>query len=927
MVKRYSIIILCLLFNVSILIAQSNEHPRIYTNDASKEDFLKTLEQVKWKSELVERKKETLEKYLSLVKEDSEWLVSRLQMNWKTKNDKVYLKGGNFSHSSGSAPVATVRFSGTRDWATDYNRPNLEDVIPYLDDPRGLFLEHKKTKKFEWVHPSKSGFAIELTNEEIMILAEDAAFLYWLTKHQKYAELAAPIFLTYIDGMYYRDAPIDLENSTQNDISGLATFEVIHEGIVIPLVTTYDFLYDYLVSKNTKFDNSIAVFQKWGDQIITKGIPDNNWNLFQARFLTYIGLVLDSNETYKNGKGKEYFLDHTFTTSTDRQLSIKESLLVYDFETGIWPESPSYSVHVTTTLLRILTLLDNATNQNEFLNYPIIEKATLASFQYLFPTGYTLGFGDSNHNILSPENFELLIANYQKYNNTEKEALISSLLDKMVFDNLYAREAKDYFQLFFYADELKPASNEGLQSLTSPTFYAPNVSMFNQRIGLGNNAVMISTVGSFGNHAHANGISLELFANNYVLGPDLGKGPSYWHEDHRNFYSRFPAHNTVVVHGKSDYAAMRTYNPFTLDNFYPQIGETPSFDKLTFSKVSFFEPETVSDQQRFTAIIKSNSEKAYIVDVFRSKKQKEGPQKHEYIYHNLGQSLELFNSKNQVLKLTATDDLSSKKGDLKGFDYFTDKKKLNYNQDMQALFRLKSKDSADNLMKIWVKGSQNQTIYNVKSPKSNALSSGTAPAEMVDEPLPTLILKRNESAWSNPFAVVFNPYLENGENPIENVSYSYLEKYPNTQIIEVLLSDKRTVDRLVINASENDIATEKSFFQRGFFSITRQSIIDNKLDFLFLAGMEKYQNEGWNIVSSGEPFTLTIESTGWGFLISTDKPITINMPLAKGTDAEIKFYDADDNLIIIRKGMTNRNDDTQVVFKIEKAYEKIEIIY
>ncbi|GAL78093.1 hypothetical protein JCM19274_4592 [Algibacter lectus] len=173
-------------------------------------------------------------------------------------------------------------------------------------------------------------------------------------------------------------------------------------------------------------------FKNGGDQIIINGIPDNNWNLFQARFLTYVALTLDNNDAYKNGKGREYFLDHTFTTSTERQLSIEESLLVYDQENGMWPECASYSVHVITTLLNIFTLLDNSTNNNELSKFPIIEKAALASFQYLFPSGYTVGFGDSNHKTLPPENFELLISNYSKYNNEEKEAVISGLLDQMI---------------------------------------------------------------------------------------------------------------------------------------------------------------------------------------------------------------------------------------------------------------------------------------------------------------------------------------------------------------------------------------------------------------------------------------------------------------------------------------------------------------
>ena len=917
---------ICFLSATLTAMAQVAEHPRIYINNEAKADFLNTLETVSWKKSLVEKKKNNLEKYLKYVEEDPNWLVSRLQMNWNTKHDKVYLKAGDFSHSEGSAPVATVRYSGTRDWATDYKRPKLEDVTPYFDDPRGLYLERKETGKKEWIHPSKAGFAIEKLNEQIMNLAQDAAFLYWLTNDKKYADFAAPVFLTYMDGMYYRDAPIDLNKTTQQHISGLATFEVIHEGIVVSLVTAYDFLYAYFQENNTSLEHSVSVFQKWGDQIIEKGIPDNNWNLFQARFLTYIALVLESDSNYSNGKGQEYFLDHTFNTSTDRQLAIKESLLVYDHENGIWPESSSYSVHVITTLQRIFTLLDQATNKNEFLNYPIVEKAALASFQYLFPSGYTVGFGDANHKILPPENFELLVANYRKYNLEEKEALISGLLNQMIAEKLYKREANDFFELFFYVDELKQEStgNVSIKGLTSSTFYAPNVSMFNQRMGEGNDAVMVSTVASYGNHTHANGISIELFANNYVLGPDSGKGPSYWHPTFRNYYARMPAHNTVVVDGQSDYHNMRSYNPYVLDNAYPESGQAANFDKITFSKVSFVEPKTKSDQQRFTAIIKSNTSQKYILDVFRSKKQNAGKQKHEYIYHNLGQSLDLFNKKGSALKLSSTSDLSSDNGDLKAYDFFTKKFKTQTSNDVMGLFTLKSEKQPNNYMKLWIKGSENQTFYSLESPKSNALSKGTAPTEVLDKSLPTLILKRNEAAWDNPFAVVFNPYMDGDNNVIENVSYDSLENYPNTQVITVQQAHNIT-DKIVLNAFDGDVIEKGDFFQRGLLSIERYS--EEKLDFMFLSGMIKYENKGWGIIAAGKPFTLSIEKTAIGFKFQTDQAITINMPFVKGTKpAELRLY-KNGKLVTTRKGTTNRNRDDQLVFKLEKGYQNAEIIF
>ncbi|CAH8281502.1 heparinase II/III-like protein [Mariniflexile fucanivorans] len=921
-------LVMVMLMCPSVSFAQELGHPRIYTTNASKTEFLESIQSTEWKKSLVDKKIINLEKYLEYCEKDPTWLVSRLQMNWKTKHDKVFLKGGNFSHSEGKAPVPTVRFSGTRDWASDYKRPKLEEVEPYFDDPRGFFLENKEGVK-EWVHSSKIGFTIEKINEQIISLIEDAAFLYWVTGDEKYAAFAKPVFETYMEGMYYRDAPIDLENGTQQRISGLSTFEVIHEGVLVRLATTYDFLYDYFKKEKVNIAHSDAVFQKWGDQIIVNGIPDNNWNLFQARFLTYVALVLDNNKAYKNGKGREYFLEYTFNTSTERQLSIDESLLVYDQETGMWPECPTYSVHVIASLLDIFTLLDHFTDKNELSNYPIIEKAALASFQYLFPSGYMAGFGDSGHKPLPPENFELLISNYRKYNNTEKEAIISGLLNNMISKGEYNRKADGLFELFFYVDDLKVTKDaqDGLSKLTSPTFYASNISMFNQRLGKGNDAIMVSLAGSYGNHSHVNGISMELFANNYVLGPDSGKGPSYWHTDHRDYYSRFPAHNTVVVDGKSDYGAMRGYHPFSLDNHFPKTGDTPNFDKLTFSKVSFLEPETKANQQRFTAIIKGKNSKGYIVDVFRSKKQEEGNQRHDYFYHNLGQSLEILDTTAKPLNLAETTDFGSKLGDLKAYNYLTNKKKTETAKDVHALFRLKSKNEADNLMKVWVKGSENQSIYKALSPKSNALSDGSAPAEVLDKGMETLIVKRDASAWENPFAMVFNPYVEGEENPVTNVIYSSLKENPNTQVIEVLLNDNKTTDKIILNTNEEDIIKTDNLYQQGLVSITRKVKDSQAIEYLFLSGIYNYQQDGWGIVASGTPVTISIQRSENTFVIENDGPIVIRAPFLEGKkSAELQVYE-NGKLIASRKGQINRSNPEQLEFRLSKAYSKAIIVY
>lgn len=928
--KPFAKILFCLLLipgSLGFLFAGGKEHPRIYITNEAKANFLQSLQQADWKAAIVKQKKERIDKYLRLCADDPKWLVSRLQMNWKTHHDQVFLKGGKFSHSAGRAEVPTVRFSGTRDWATDYRAPSLEEVEPYFDDSRGMFFKNKSTQVKEWVHPSKTGHIIERINERIMDLVADAAFLYWLTGEEKYAEFATPIYDTYMKGMYHREAPLDLENTGQQRLSGLATFEVIHERVVISLTTTFDFLYNYFQKKDYELDHSIAVFQRWADQIIRNGVPDNNWNFFQARFLTYIALALDEDSTYSNGKGQEYYLRQIFEVTTERQIALQEAILVYDQKNGIWPESPSYSMHVTTTLLRILTLLDNVTQDDEFKNYPIVEKASFAAFQYLFPNGYTVGFGDSGHSSIPTENFELLIANYRKYGDTERELLLSGMLNSSLREHPDKPRGRGLFELFFYVDTLKetPKVNfeELLANLTTPTFYAPNVSLFIQRMGTQENAMMVSTVGSLGNHAHANGIAMELYANNYVLAPDMGRGSSYWHADFREYYSQFPAHNTVVVDGISSYQSMRSYHPFKLDAHYPEIDEQQTgFEQVSFSKVSFVEPKTLSDQQRFTAMINSEAGSGYILDVFRSKKQTPGGQKHEYFYHNLGQALTLRDGKDQPLQFSPTEQLGTGHGDMKAYDYLTGKQTLYYTQDCQAMFTIEEQGKADNFMKLWIKGASNQALFSVWSPKSNALNARTAPKELLEEKIPTLIIRRNQEAWSQPFVVLFNPHVEGKDEIVSAVDFKEAASNAGAQIIQVQHSDEKIEDKIVVTTSANDVVDDDELYLKGLWAIQRR--IGEQLGFIFLADATRYSHQGWSIISIDEPATVSIEKTTSGFIIQNDKPVVISLP-KELKPAYAEYYEGD-QMVARRVGVIGRRNPSQVNFRFEKPYQKTIIL-
>ena len=205
--------LLFLLFSMTLLIGQQS-HPRIYISENQKSIFLERLKKIDKVRESVEAMKLKVDPYVLRHKSDPQWIVSRLQMYWKTKYKRVYVNGMYFSHGEGQAPVPTVRFSGSRDWATDYIVPKIEDVQPYMDDERGLYLQNNKKdgKPWEWVAPAKTGNIIERMNENILDLAENASFLFWLTNDEKYAVFASDILMKYLEGMYYRDAPLTVEN-------------------------------------------------------------------------------------------------------------------------------------------------------------------------------------------------------------------------------------------------------------------------------------------------------------------------------------------------------------------------------------------------------------------------------------------------------------------------------------------------------------------------------------------------------------------------------------------------------------------------------------------------------------------------------------------------------------------------------------------
>ena len=752
--------------------------------------------------------KAKIENVMSQVDKQPDWLYSRLQMFWKTNASDVFVNGEAFAHPGGErAAEPTVKYNGTRGFESQYNRPKLEDLVPYDDDEQGnVTYINKVTGKMEKTSPAKTGCNIAGVNRYIVGIARDAARIYAATGDMRYGQMAAKVFDVYMKGIAYRNVPIDLNHGHQQTLVGMTTFEVIHEDAINELTQMYP-----LIKNLVKDDQAVieAGFKKWAENIIANGVPHNNWNLFQADFIVKIALVLQDNQAYADGKGKQYYLDYIVNQNSIRQWSMNKLIdFGFDSKSKTWYESPGYSTTVLSSICDFANMLDEKAGIDLFKQRPILTEAVKTSAEYLFPNRMIAGFGDTHPGYLNTGGIDQVL----KYATRHKNKNLISEMN--LLKNAVAPKA--------------PISE--IEAYTSTLFYAPNVSWMAMRSGMDKqHDLMASINASLGNHQHANGISLELYGKGYVLGPDAGIGRTlYSGLDYLEYYSQMPAHNTVVVDGVSSYPVMMSQHAFKVVASYPEVSkEQPASkklsekklsiqkdselkDKITYATVSFIEPETQAQQQRTTAIVKTSAKGGYYIDVFRSKKKEGGDKTHDYFYHNLGQEMKVMDAASGLsLDMKRTEELAFAGGHLYAYSYIYDKKSAKMQNSVKTQFVTKILDDKvveamggqrEITMTMWMKKDENRTIFQALSPVNLEYERmPNQPYKVDEQPVLTFVARQKGEAWNHPFVCVYEPSSDTEPGDIASVDF-FTPSEPGAVGIIVKLKDG-TEQRIV--CSEN----------------------------------------------------------------------------------------------------------------------------
>lgn len=873
-------------------------HPRIAADPANAKAAIqgRLLRDPAAKAAL-DRLRDEVAVHVARHRTDPTWMVSRLQMYWQSRASEVFIRGGVFDHAGGEpAPVPTVRFPGARDATTIYGTPRLEDIPPYSEDPRGVLLINRETNAPEWAAPAKTGRVIESINTTIMRLAETAALVGWVTGEEDYTRFAADLFDAYMMGMHYRKVPQDLTRGHHQTIAGLSTFEVIQERILPGLATTYDFLHDALRARSPeKLPVYEATFKQWIDLTISNGVPFNNWNLIEARFVLAVAAVLGNDRDYPDGRGAQHYFDQVVNRSSLRQWSLFDLLeRGFDAETGIWNECPGYALGVVGDFATLVPTLDEMFQVDLAPHAPVIAKSVFATAQYLYPNGYTVGYGDSHHGHVNPGAARALAGHARRHGRTDEERAFlrySKMLDELNgsrgggrgrgSDSDRGREAI-FVRSAYMPDETLAAGT--LADYVSPTFWAPNASYFVQRNGLDpQTGLMIAHHGSKGNHMHANGVAVELYGRGLVLAPSSGIGTSYFQPDYHEYYSQFPAHNTVVVDGISAHPVMRANHGLNLLGCYPAPGvKTGVFPTVTFSDLHFLEPETNADQRRVTSIVRTGERTGYYVDIFRSRRKDGADRKHDYFYHNLGQRLSLAGADGSELALRPTDKLAFADGDLFAYDYLWDKKSVKTDRDYRATFTLSVPGHDDVLMQMWMKGAPGREIFAVKSPRSRAIDRGMVPADIAALPLPTIVAQQPGEAWTRPFVAVFEPTTQSEPSSIATIS-SFAPAGGPADFVGLTIEGKAGDRQHVFSATAvaGEITHAGKAF-RGLYAVIGES--HGMTQYLFLGQGRRIANADADIVASsdGAAAAFARQGSGWTFTASVPATLTLSRSLLGG---------------------------------------------
>jgi hypothetical protein len=854
-------------------------HPHVLVKAEDRSAVLQKIAAFSWAKNSYSTLVREVEPYVTRHREDPQWILSRYQMNWEQGRHYThfYAEGTRLRDRTGNAPVPTIRVSSAKRKPLDpdgyaYQLPQIEHLTPY-DARDSMYLQSAgPSGRWDWVDP---GALVGSINGAINELALKSAFVYWLTGKEAYGQFAEDILLQWARGARYNEP---LEGS---DVLGFLTFQTLNDASYRSLALVYDFIRDRLQNKASDTEALQIAFEKLARTQLERGYAGNNWYAAEMPTMLFAGLAL-KNEARRQ-RYIRYFLDEDYGTERIGQRSLRYTVEHWFTADGHWKEPPAYHNYPVVNIM-LAAMAAEKNDVEVFRMYPALFRPAYAMTRFLYPNGKALGFGDNHHRVSQNAMLlELALAMAVKYHHPDRDR-IAFELGKMIASG-YDRSDSGLWGLLFYVDTVTaPAQPPNAYPVTNALEFA---ACYSQRLGEHpQNALMYAVQGATYNHNHANGIAMELYGKGYVLGADPGADVTYETDLHREYYSMYAAHNTVIAAGRSGPTRpgfTKHIGQIELKKIEPPVGKPGVSDRCAFSMVSYTEPSTGTAQERLLAIVKATPETGYYVDIFRSDNQI----KNEYVYHNIGHKMLIRTAEGKSVLFRPTTQLHEDNGVLgPGYKHFLEKKESGiYEGNVLTTFILNEPDEM-----VWMNvhslGNTEREYFSVMAPRTH-----TAPSPLNELPTPTLVIRQTGEAWNRPFVNVFEPSRDHGQNhnvqQIRKVDpYTGPEGLLALEVTSII--NKKTYRQYIFKSDSNNVEmrAEGAQFQ-GMFGIV--GVQEDDLQFIYMGHGTTIGTQSVHArFVSGNAGSFYLEPVKNGYVYSATEPVALTFSYHASDSAYLK---------------------------------------
>ncbi len=821
------------------------EHPHILVNQQDRKTILEKISNQDWAGKIFSGMKSRLNTYVTRHKKDPEWILSRYLMNRipgkRYTNFISDADGTQLISYSGDAPFPTVRVAPhkrppiSKDGYT-YRQPAIEELVPNDTSMRMLMQVNSPDGRKEWADPQTF---VDNINEKINALALDAAIIYWLSGDTSYARFAADILSQWARGAYHQN-PIQGPCRT-----GFLSIQTLGDGSYEAMPLIYDFLYDYLRKNNYETKWYEPVFDKIAHTMTFRGFWNNNWFAAQTPALVFSAMALEDKTK------KDYYLNFVTTKDTINggcgHLSMPSVVKEWLTPDGHWKEPGGYHNFPVSSLLTASLALEK-NGIPVFKDNPALLDASYVMMKYSFPNLQAPTFGDTGPASQSPLSLEiglLMASNYQHPLLPQ----LTAAMKKLKAEKGYKREEADYLGLLCYLPQL-PEDKSNPDFTWSRSGQLDFAKAYFQRNGSEpKSALMYVVQGATYNHNHANGMSVELYGSGTVMAPDPGNGLTYEDPMHVNYYAQWGAHNTVIAGGISGPATVfkggggaKKIGEIKLTAMEPEADLPAVSPNFSFTTTLYNDLASNTNQERTLAIIRTSANTGYYLDIYRS----DHPLHNSYVYHNIGQDLQLLDSANKLITLTADSlPLAKKPFDPPGLRYIKNVQTTGeYNKNLTALFGIKDseKDTVPRFMRAIYTGEEKRIFYKGMAPPTK-----TVTPQFRSIPTPTLVSHQLGEARTRPFIAVYEPFIGKNNNSV--LQAECIKTNSSNTFTALHVKNKNNLEQFIFQSTEPSNSHQHDNWSfKGSFGLVH--LTNGKLSELYLGKGEEIRYKGYSITSS-----------------------------------------------------------------------------